>query len=387
MSARTSLLVSATAVLTLTVAVGVAVAGTLGFQAPVPYDADTRPIDIAIGKIDNGPVKDIAVANRDGGSVSILLGEGGGMFSDAETIDLPSQPVSVAIAKVDGDNRADLVVGQRPTSEDPPGIAVLRGKQNGFGQAKSYAVKDAALEVTDVAVADLDRDGRSDVVVGQQQQGKDLFVLYGTDKGLGNPKSFPLKDGGVKGFWVQDVAVADLDRDGVKDIAATAFQGSGVFVLWGKGSKRSPKRRYADERFAAGTSPNGLDIGRVDDDKRPDLVVASQDDGGTASVLISKGRRKFDDFASYDANGGTESVEFGKFNDDSLLDIVVADFGGNQIEVLLGDLGGFAASESYPLQPNVIDVDSAQLDGEDGDDVVTALWNNARINVLLSDFE
>jgi len=387
MRGRKFITAAATGVATLTFAVGIALAGGLGFDPPVPYDTDGRPIDIEIGKIDEGAVKDIAVANRDGSSASVLIGEGAGSFAEAQTIDLPGQPNSVAIAKVDGDKRSDLVVSQRPSGDDPPGIAVLRGKADGFGQPKSYPVNDAAIQTTDVAVADLDRDGRSDVVVGQQQNGKELFVLYGTKSGFAKPKAFELADGGIEGFWVQDVAVADLDKDGVKDIAATAFQGAGVFVLWGKGTKRDPARKYSDERLATPAFPNGLDIGKVDGDGRSDLVVANQGDAGVVSVLVSSGNRGFEDFVTYDANGATESVAFGKFNGDSMLDIVGADFSGNQIEVLLGDLGGFAASESFPLQPDVIDVNAAQLDGQDGDDIVTALFNDSRINVILSDFE
>ena len=120
----------------------------------------------------------------------------------------------------------------------------------------------------------LDRDGRSDVVVGQQQIGTDLYVLYGTKNGFAKPKSFPLKDGGAEGVWVQDVAVEDLDKDGVKDIAASAFQGGGVFVLWGQGSRSDPKRQYADQRIETGAGPNGLGIGKVNGDGRQDLVVA-----------------------------------------------------------------------------------------------------------------
>ena len=378
---------AATGIFALTVAVGVAIAGSLGFHPPEPHSTEGRPIDIAIGKIDGDAVKDIAVANRDGGSVSVLIGQDGGQFEGADNINLPAQPVSVAIAKLDGDGRADLVLGQRPDGDEPPGIAVLRGRANGFGEPKSYAVEDAATETTDVAVADLDRDGRSDVVVGQHQNGNDIYVLYGTKNGLAKPKSFPLKDGGAEGEWVQDVAVEDLDKDGVKDIVASAFHGGGVFVLWGKGSKSNPNRRYDDERFETGSGPTGLGVGKVNGDGRQDLVVASQDDDGTVSVLISKGKRGFEDFASYDAGGAAESVALGKFNDDSSIDIVAADFSGNQIEVLLGDVGGFAAPESFPLQPNVADVAASQLDGQDGDDVVSALWNNSLINVLRTDFE
>jgi hypothetical protein len=115
-----------------------------------------------------------------------------------------------------------------------------------------------------------------------------------------------------------------------------------------------------------------------------DLVTLGDD--GTAIVLRGRSTRGFRPFQEYPSGGAGSSVALGNFNDDQALDIVGADFSGNQIEVLLGEPGGFGAPQAFPFQADVIALASAQLDGVDGDDVVTALFDVSRINVILSDF-
>jgi hypothetical protein len=68
---RTRILGASFGVASIAIGAGVAIAGGPAFQIPIPIDTDTRPIDIAIGKLGQGSTKDIAVANRDGGSVSV----------------------------------------------------------------------------------------------------------------------------------------------------------------------------------------------------------------------------------------------------------------------------------------------------------------------------
>ncbi len=188
----------ATAIGTLSLAAGIALAG-INFQAPVPYATDTRPIDIAIGKLDGDGRKDIAVANRDGRTVSVLLGQGGGAFADAENLETGGpQPQGVAIGDLDDDGRQDLIAAG---DDEVDQVLVFRGKAGGFRNPKSYPVPGSS-NLSHVAVADLDRDGRLDVVVSDSDQEDrfSVYVLYGTANGLGAPKRMKLRSNERKGF-------------------------------------------------------------------------------------------------------------------------------------------------------------------------------------------
>lgn len=381
--------------LALVAAAALAVPALAGFGAPVPYDTDTRPADIAIGKLDADGRRDIVLANRDGRTVSVLYGEAGGSFADAENLgsdtDVLRQPKGVSLGDVAGDGRRDIVAsGDAFNKGDLDAVLVFRGRQVGFANPREYEIP-GAVEAADVTVDDLDRDGHNDVAISDfDEQSNSVWVLYGTGSGLADPKRFRLRDGpgeAGKGRSPQGLAVADLDRDGVRDLAVTSNRGEGIWVLWGKGSPAEPKRTFTDKRYETDSFPLGLAVSDLDRDGRLDLVAANDNNVGNTnvSVLYGKSNRGFKPFVTYDAGDDPGSVAVGKLDDDGRPDLAVTNFSDDEINVLYGEAGGFAAPDDFPLQTDVIDVAAAQLDGEGGDDLVTALFNDARINVILAD--
>lgn len=386
---------AAVAIAILTAGAALAVPALAGFVAPVPYDTASRPIDIAIGKLDGDSARDIVVANRDGRTVSVLRGEGDGTFADADNLDSDTdvlrQPQGVSLGDVAGDGRRDIVAAGNAFNEgDLDAVLVFRGRQSGFSNPREYEVP-GAVQVSDVVVDDLDRDGRKDVAISDtDEDSNSVWVLYGTGTGLADPKRFRLRAGPGeedKGRSPQDLAVADLDRDGVRDLAVTTNRGGGIWVLWGKGSAGDPKRTFSDKRYATDSFPLGLAVSDLDRDGRLDLVAANNNNVGNTnvSVLYGKASRGFKPFVTYDAGDDPGSVAAGKLDDDARPDLVVTNFSDDEINVLYGEAEGFAAPEDFPLQPDVIDVAVAQLDGEGTADIVTALFNDARINVILGD--
>lgn len=362
-----------------------ALAGGGLFGVPIPVETDTRPADIAIGKIDGGPTKDIAVAHRDGRSVGVIFNEGGGEFSEATILQLNGQVQGVAIADLNGDGRSDIVATE---ADDKSFVVVFRGKQGGdFAEPKRYRVKSEG-RISRVVVADLDRDGKLDALTSEGDDGESLnsaYVLYGKDGGFGKSKRFRVKKGEDDTTFIQDLGIADLDKDGIKDIVVIPFRTLDAWVLWGKGSRQNPKREYKVSHYPAGAGGlNGLDIGDVNRDGRLDILTAAT---GTDSVYLLRGKSKRGFMApmTFEVASNPSSVTIGKFNGDNLKDVAVATFSEAYLQVLEGSaVGVLADPDNYPLNPNVIDVEAGQIDGEGGQDLVSALWNNGSVNVLLA---
>ncbi|HOB54035.1 MAG TPA: FG-GAP-like repeat-containing protein [Acidobacteriota bacterium] len=108
-----------------------AAAGTLtvlpgtAFAVPAIYPAGAHPLALTAGDFDGDADSDIAVANRDGRSVTVFL-NAGGAFSGTE-YDAAGAPAALAATDFNRDGRADLAV----VLADPKAVAVWRAGAGG----------------------------------------------------------------------------------------------------------------------------------------------------------------------------------------------------------------------------------------------------------------
>ncbi len=127
-----------------------------------------RPQDVFLEDIDGDAFLDIILA--DGFRVRVAPGNGDGTFR--EEIQTPISHHShqaMALGDIDGDGRLDAVAAIKPGT-----VAVLLG--NGDGTFREPQQFGAGREPQDVALADLDRDCRLDILVGNRLSG-DVAVL------------------------------------------------------------------------------------------------------------------------------------------------------------------------------------------------------------------
>jgi hypothetical protein len=67
------------------------------------------PFGISVGDLNGDGKIDLAVANSQANTVSVLLNQGGGVFAPKVDYATGLQPQAVAVGDVSGDGRADLV--------------------------------------------------------------------------------------------------------------------------------------------------------------------------------------------------------------------------------------------------------------------------------------
>jgi hypothetical protein len=303
------------------------------FQSPKSFAVGNFPASIAVGDFNGDGNPDLAVANAGGGdppvpgSLSILLGNGDGTFTNGETLlkGSGSGPTSVAVGDFNGDGKLDLAVANIGTSL----VNILLGNGDGtFTSGKNIS----GLTPVFVAVSDINGDGKQDLVVASFTTSiNSIAVLLGNGDGtFGSPIFSP---GGVE---PSGLVVGDFNNDNKPDVAV--FNLGRVNVLLGKGDGTfQPKAGYD-----AASSLFGIAAGDFNNDKKLDLVVANHLNPGFVSLLQGNGDGTFQAARSVSFGTSTQplSAATADFNGDGKADLVFADRVTNDIKVLLGNGDG-----------------------------------------------
>ena len=131
------------------------------------------------------------------------------------------------------------------------------------------------------------------------------------------------------------VAIADLNGDGRPDVV-TADRGSntaGVRLGIGNGTLAS----RVD--VAVGASPYGVAIADLNADGKPDLATANAG-AGTVSVLLGHGDGTFDTRSDFTVGNSPRTVVIADLNADGRPDLTTSNAGSNTVSVLLGNGDG-----------------------------------------------
>jgi hypothetical protein len=153
--------------------------GAGGFGASTIFATGHRPFSVAVGDLNGDGKADLAVANQEDNNVSVLLGDGTGSFGLAKNFAAGSLPYSVGIGDFNGDGKADLVTANFGEFSllNNGSISVLLGDDLGnFSNATNIDVGTNAISL---AVADFNADGRQDVVVANYNS-RNAWVLLNT---------------------------------------------------------------------------------------------------------------------------------------------------------------------------------------------------------------
>jgi len=261
---------------------------TNSFAARVDIAVTGAPAAVAVGDLDGDGRPEIVVADWSLTTVSVLQNESlpgllsSNSFAAAVDFSVGPQPFCLALADLDGDGRLDVVTANELNTARR--VSVLRNISTpGRLSTNSLA---AAVDLVGnntgnaLAIGDLDGDGRLDLATGAYM-GKKLAVYRNLSRpGTLAPSSFgPEMTLGV-GNRVQNVALGDLGGEGKLAVAVVTELASQVRLY----RNLSTPGDFTDASLgspiilACGWNANSVAIGDLDGDGRPDLVVANHYD-------------------------------------------------------------------------------------------------------------
>ncbi len=214
-----------------------------------------------------------------------------------------------------------------------------------------------------ILASDRDNDGRLDLVV---LGGGRVLVLHGRGDG-----QFDVSSSVAAGEDPVDLAVADLDGDGFRDLAVANHTTNYVTLLFGTPGGGFELRAHSRVRVDVSPHPHAVRLQDIDADGHADLFV---DDRTPESIRLFRGvgDGTFSEGTIIEVGGDPyRGMTLADLDSDGRLDLVTPN--PDHISVLIGDgSGGFIQNVVLRPEFNPFSVAAADLDGDGFADLAAA---------------
>ncbi|MGQ9589956.1 MAG: FG-GAP-like repeat-containing protein [Planctomycetota bacterium] len=248
-------------------------------------------------------------------TLEVYPGAGDGTFLSRLEFALDQEANSFLVADVDRDGRNDLVVS------GTSGVSIAWGMPGEPFLGTLGSIRGVPLSARVLAVGDLDGDGAAEVLVPDPSRSQ-VIVFAG-----------PMRPSPARSFAIEagrrfaSLEVADFDGDGILDLVGTdGLSSVGVVLLDGGGAVRGATSR------SAGFSVVCARTGRIDRDEALDLAALC---AAPAELVLFRGLGG-GDFAEVQRIGtafGPAALDLADFDGDGALDAVA---GGKTLAVHFG---------------------------------------------------
>ncbi len=307
----------------------------------------SQPRGIAIGDIDGDGKPDLVVTNSASNTISIFRNTSTsgsistGSFATRVELTTGVNPYGVSIGDIDGDGKPDIAI----TNFGDNSVSVFRNiSVPGTITASSFLPKVdylTGLSPIDVALGDMDGDGKSDMIVTNSASSSVSVFWNASTSGTINTGSFSFRNDFPVGTNPYKLAIGDIDGDGKPDLAVTNT-GSNTVSLF---RNISISGTFTPSSFATrvdlptGSNPRGISFSDLDGDGKPDLIIANQFVANisvfrniSTSGSISAG--SFESRIDFNTGGNPYGVTAGDVDGDGKPDLVVTNNSANTISVL-----------------------------------------------------
>ncbi len=335
----------------------------------------TGPSMLAAADLDADGDPDLVASDVQGDdAIHVFLNDGGFSFT---TLIVPlagiEDPSRFAVADLDRDGRLDLVV----PGETSGHLMVLRGRGDGRFTASPLRALESSSPVHALA-ADLDLDGQDEIVIAHLRSADRIAIVAGDAGG-----SFGRERRVRTGRGIGSLAVADLDGDQDLDLAAANEDSDQLLLFHNQGDGRFELAAT----LKTGDRPEAVAAGDLNGDAIPDLVTTNQG-ANDISVFIARagtdarGEIDYADPVAYVTGDRPFIPALADLDGDGDLDLAVPGLLSDDVTVLLNQgQGRFTRGARFGVDPGPISVQAADFDGDGALDlaVVSSIADNVTL--------
>jgi outer membrane protein OmpA-like peptidoglycan-associated protein len=333
------------------------------FLPNYPIATCTNPWGTAVADFNGDQWEDIVVACRSEGKIALYLNNRNAEFPRNWAFSSLKETWKPLAIDLNGDQQMDIVV----TSYAEGKVAWHLNK--GRGQLDLTGTLPVGKGPHHLCTADWDGDSRPDVgVVCYDDQ--TVHLLRTTAGGTLQPYKI------LKAPNRPRTATAtDVDRDGKADIIVGGEEPF-LLIFYGKNG-------YTGEgqRLSAPPSIWGLDVGDLNGDKRPDIVIGTYT-GSSIATFLNAGFGRWEEARVQPSGNYNFALYLGDFDKDGDLDVVTVSARDHVINVHLNDGKGHLSDRhrigtgQWPISLTLADVN-----GDDNVDFITTSVHDHAINV------
>lgn len=255
---------------------------------------------------------DVVLSNDRPDPSLVYLNDGTGHFTVGSSFGKAEWPTrNASVADVNGDGLPDIVVANR-YGKNPGGNYLCLNR--GAGRFDDQCLRFSRESATTITPADVNRDGRVDLIVPHRDVGQSMVYLQQARTGPGAEPVFTGVPFGPADAAIRASESGDFNGDGMLDLVAID-EANGVSLYAGA----------RDGGFAAGvslgreqTAPYALAVGDLNADGLTDIVVGYVE---AESVAYIRTRTTFARIRFGDGRGTVYGFAIGDVNGDGQVDI------------------------------------------------------------------
>jgi hypothetical protein len=374
------------------------------FAVQPPIAVGTHPFAIVAADFNKDGKIDLAVANRDDNTISILLGNGDGTFAPPAVITGFDGPDAIAVADFNKDGNLDLAVADGKDAFGSASVTILLG--NGDGTFKPPSVRAAGTYPQALIAADFDGDGKMDLAVAiapltPPLTTNNMIILPGRGDGtFGTPLVLS-----TNGLTPDSLAAFDFNKDSKPDLAVvnsgSGSQGNRFSIFLNSSTPGSISFAPAIN-YSTGLTPHGIVAGMFTNAQGiPTPGIAVPNAGtNTVGVYLADSSGNFTAATGSPFTvGNTASpvpiaVAAADLNGDGYLDLAVVNNGGtipsnseSTVTTLMNDaVGSLNSLMTTASETNSAprDIAVGDFDGDGRPDLAIANFLTNDVSILLS---
>jgi len=316
---------------------------------------------------------DFVIADSCNGKIKFMINKGDGNFVAHEEYTATGvNPIDLKIVDVNNDGRQDIIFVDKVFNC----LSVLYGNEtigkpnshDWFGEPEIHSIPGGSPSA--LVADDFNGNGKVEYIVASQS-GNMLYLFEETEIGLSRTFSWPTASEPV------DIAVADLNQDGFSDIIL-ACKGSNLIEIYFGKSEGGHYRWGLPVRVNVGLSPSSVDVADFNSDGCLDIAVACEGENKAyiVSVLDTWVGTIYFFSTTFPVGNHPVQIKAADLDNNGMPELLTVNRLSNDITILADRV----VSEEFVFKPAKIDV---KINGEEEINIVRSEASKINISTRL----